>query len=107
MKVNYYENFKYVKSTSAFKIYIIMMLLVNVYCSFAIARTAFVGLLPFVESIVAIMNFSYYHVFEIVSILFINFQTIKFFKDNQFQLIRLKDKKTSIDSQFIIVLFAI
>lgn len=96
MKVNYYENFKSIMFTPLFQFYFIITSLMNIYVVLAVARVYEVGFLPFVPSLITIYQFPFYHLIEITGMICICMQTVRSFKDNQFQLIRLHDRETSI-----------
>lgn len=82
--------------TPLFKFYFTITTLMNIYAVLAIARVYEVGFLPFVPSFIAIYQFPFYHLIEITGMICICMQTIRAFKNNQFQLIRLYDRQNSI-----------
>ena len=75
-------------NSSIFKIYLLMVVFLSLFCTSYITNGQ-----TYIESLHTILIYPYYYVILITALLLITFQTIKIFKDNQFQIIRLESRK--------------
>lgn len=89
VKNNLFQNFNYLTSTSTFKIFILLMILMNLYVS----SCTTVNLLYF-ESIVRILYYPYYHIVFFLLIFSIIVKSYQGIKENLFQSIRYQDYST-------------
>lgn len=83
VKNNLIQNFNYLTSTSVFKTFILLMLLMNLYVSSCTTNN-----LTYFDSIVRILYYPYYHIVFFLLIFSIVVKSFQNIKENFFQIIR-------------------
>ena len=92
MKNNFFQNFNYLTSTSTFKIFILLMILMNLYVSSCVTIN-----LPYVESIIRVLYYPYYHIIFFLLIFSIVVKSYQSIKEDIFQTIRYKSYSSCIN----------
>ena len=101
MKNNFHQNFNYFVSTTTFKVFFLLMLLMNLYVSSCITSK-----LSYFESLVMILvNYPYYYIVFILLIFSIVARSYKTFMENLPQVIRYKSYTSCIEYLLKQILF--
>lgn len=100
MKNRYFNNYKHLTSTSTFRIFVFLDILLAIYASIFITNQ-----LSYSESVTTVFLFPYCNMMLISLIFMIACETVKLFKSNQFQLIRFLNKEEMFISMLKQVIF--
>ena len=100
MKNRCFHNFRHLTSTSTFRIFIILDILLAIYACIFITNQ-----LSYSESVITVFSFPYCNMMLISLIFIIVCETIRLFKGNQFQLIRFLNKEEMFISMLKQVIF--
>ncbi len=95
-----FHNFRHLTSTSTFRIFIILDILLAIYACIFITNQ-----LSYSESVITVFSFPYCNMMLISLIFIIVCETIRLFKGNQFQLIRFLNKEEMFISMLKQVIF--
>lgn len=93
MKNRYLKNFNSMLNTPSFKLFMIVMTLMSLFCS---ALTTYK--MDYFTSVIRIYTYSFYFVVLIAMMILITHKTVEMFKENQFQLIRMKSKEKCFET---------
>lgn len=86
VKNNFQQNFNYLTTTSTFKIFLLLMILINIYVSSCTTIN-----LSYFESLMKILYYPYYHIVFFLLTLSIVIKTFQDFKGNFLQIIRYEN----------------
>ena len=87
MKNKYYQNLNYLTTTPIFKIFVLLMILINLYVS---SCTTFN--LSYFESLIKILTFPFYIIVFFFLLLSLSAKSYQIFKQNYFEMIRYENK---------------
>lgn len=87
MKNNYYQKLNHLSTTSIFKIFVLVMILLNLYVSSCITID-----LSYFESIIEILNFPFYLIIFFFLMLSLSVKSYQIFQQNYLEIIRYDNK---------------